>query len=613
MHFKNLFILTCLLISTEAFADDEEKAVVDLLNGKSVKYNTINIYKNVPALNTKDPLEIFYPVLMELKNKKSQRTLNKKLYEIFVKQVEDKGFLSKLKIHFSQNLSSYIKRGLKADTSQIFKDNQFYYTPMIRVVDCRNVSLMGNILALEAVFHYHTRHFGQNPQHRHDDFSYAQIYYFDLSNGKVYDGESVFLHSKMNELNLYITSEFKNVAHPFPIQFHMGDFDDVFYFAIDSTNTPRVKTLVDFNASTDGFLYTRAFSFGYYIPAWHRSSRHVAGQHIDLRLSIEELSQFLNPKGPYGFLIGFKLKDSAYITHSNNVNGNWFLKYSELEPHYESFPYVEFAPKTIGGGIKSVLIRHVDPKRKDSANQLSDFKVMHYRKNGFLVDEKYFVPYHVSTRTFTMDSNGNLLNFFIYQQDRLIQSAMYKYDPFNRPVSSIRVPDGNEVFYYGPGFSLAENRGPYAEEYQYTRYDYDKNGYVLRSTMITNEEGGLTRVFGYNEIGQLAYTHVVIPTYGETYMYSGDSTKYVYDSLGRMVFVSSGIFYRAELTYDSTNRLPACIQYEHRSIREEQPHLSTRSSYKKIMTYNQQGLPEKYVYLHPGLPPKEFYFYYEYW
>ena len=555
LHYRLILFVYLLLISHLASAQDKHK-IIDVLNNQVILYeNEYDELKN-SKMNFYDEIDVEYPILKDLKDSLVQKKINKRIKNIIVNQIETDSFRVKLFINLKQNLDVFFAiNGKTHDELGEYRINELKFAPNIKDISYSFLTYFKNIICINIDYKYDT----QLSDYKVDeDFHYYETYYYNLSTGKEYRPKDVFNRLYQKELSEkireYVKKEMENVAIDEIIPEEQYDSE------VSNEKQTEVieKTLTNFDINRAGIPYLKAFSFAYYIPTWSACSRNIGGLETEVRFTIEEIKKYLNPTGPFGFLIQTHLKESNIIKNQNTNQINHYIS------NYPQIFAFEFDSVSVTGNIKSITINKViDKYIKDNVTEKQEslFKKINYQKDGVIKS----VTSRNQTIQFDFNNNRQLLKKVYIDNNKVIRVEDFKYDKNGNLIFHANSPidDVKEIrhFFYGDNFYIEENYNG-AFENNYYKYSLDKNGLIVKKETISGAESSnySESVFKYDQNNKLLlrYNPNENSLSGLVYVYdkNGNLLTYEYDS-GR---------YLTEYKYDQNNNMILITQYDSKRV-----------------------------------------------
>lgn len=430
MKLRLFFTILFFLINLSISAND---VFYDLFSNEELTF--IGKIRTIPKLKFHKNVYIQYLNFTGIRDTNVQTEINKAIESIAFKQLDSDSFNIKLFNSMRESLSVYYKLNpnkYKSDVnindiqeiSQQIKDLQ---------VDTEIISYFNSIVCIGFNYNYYCNIKNKNSA-PDTNFSYYEVYYFNIKTGEIFSQDDVFTPSFEENLNNFIKE-----------------------FIIDNTRKknnafPLEKEPINFSFIKQGVFFPTSFSFGFYIPSYKYITLLNDGQRMYFHIALNEIQKYLNPNGPYGFLMSFpfttktnlKNLNNPYLTESDyNIND-----YNPIENYIENYLPID--------------VRKVDSiKIKRKIKQITLYHIIVNNKTDTVKFKSKAIKY---------DNNGNIKGVYYYSNNGRIKSKkLYYFDEINL----IRIN------YYQPRLIYRDpywfpNRLSYIEEFK-----YDNNNNLL--------------------------------------------------------------------------------------------------------------------------------------
>lgn len=593
---RTVALLFSLLFFIPVFSQDQ--VVHDLLGGSSLHYKKkyITLEKGV-SYGTKD-MDVEYPILISMKDSLLQNKLNERLKKITLGQAGTDSLKLKLYKDHDEKIRTYftiynkVQDQLGGEARQISS-----FVPTLTEVDFSMVSYFHDVLTIIISFEYRTRY----EEYLDDaDFSYDEVYYFNLLTGAEYRSGSVFLPNAHASLAKLIDEKVQQAASGLTIELD-GDASDFYEDAMKDASK-KDRSLVKFNTYRDGILYPKAFCMAYYIPAFKACMLNIYGLNTTVRLEFSELKSFVNPTGPFGFLQTYVLPwgnpKKVYVSPSQPYPGDTRqlpkVMFTEIIPYQLSLP------------VKKVTLYRTD--KMNNTDKTTKEREYEYFKNGLLKSLVHFdqADQVSSSLLYTYDAQDRLIKESRYQKKQLEFTKDYGWH-ISGNLSYMLETDRDEsptgtYYFYGKDFILSERHEYFSsapKDGRCTKFTINPKGQV---SSIINQDAHQQTDYGptdimYTKLGKISAS--IMRSRPNLH-----STLYVYDDAGNLLsFENDNGRYLNEYTWDEKNRLTVIRGYD-----------SKRKTMEQRITWNNNNLPEKTEIPQQGSNyPRSWEFKYEFW
>jgi len=573
MHcFNKIGFIVCLLLISIFNANAQ---VGDLLNQKNLEFES----KYVDLKGT----DINYPVIKGLKDTVIQNKLNARFKQIFVDHVESDSFRFSLSEDVKNNIAIY-NTIIEQDQSKRseFEQNDENYIPHHKIEDINFtfLSYLNSTLSMMQIISYKV--VDRNLDIDEEFYSY-RLFYFNVLNGKEYKPADVFKKSAEKQINQLIEQKVKeklNQVDFTELRAALLDLDEEegieveFYKGVKNALSFKNKGLENFSAFKEGFAFPKIFSMAFYIPAWSKCTQDIYGMNMEVRLTFDEIRNYLNPEGPFASLIRFQLRKDTQLKNQNQPT----YKQERNEPE---FTWTENIPIKISDNLKKITIKLFNtPSDKADTTKGRNFIEIEYYKNGNL-KEVNEIQSKQST-LFTYDNAGRIIKKVKFRNGKTIESIEYQYDEkgnVKELTSYLEEQYIESTFYhYEQNRVLIEryNFSNFYEEFSdsYEQKTFTESGLLKQQTYygIGHGNGVSANEYEYDKNKRLLLSYTSSKE-------NPDYAYYVYDESGNLITKD----------FDRGSHLIEC-QYDKRNNLIKQTHYNSRNvSERKIATYDENN------------------------
>jgi YD repeat-containing protein len=315
-HLKNNLILTMVLWVLLAPAPSTASYINDLHTGKRLQYHWAESNLQGDTINFYRSMNIAYPVFENMENESAQRLLNSHILYITSKQIASDSFRRELSQHLRSAVRVYMFTNKEMENERdLLSDPSLNAHPMVHQTDIQFFGLYKELLTIQISFHYKASF---QVKELNPDFIYKQVYYVNLTSGKIYNPKQVFKKSAIPSVDNLI--RVKLVKHLTEIKSAYGDTNSTFFYRHDVPILYKAR-LFRFSIQAEGFLYFKAFSYCFHISDFSPGTYQFKGLGIEIRLSPDELLAYLDPDGPFGsYVYELMEQNKVSLTHKDPEN-----------------------------------------------------------------------------------------------------------------------------------------------------------------------------------------------------------------------------------------------------------------------------------------------------
>jgi YD repeat-containing protein len=295
--------------------------ILDVFSGNKVEYQTHSIDLNKSPWSFYNSIDLEYPELINLPNNAIQSTLNKRFKYLVTDQLESDSFRIQLFKCSKGALDTYLKLHNKLmDDLGIYSDNKNLFSPTIENVQLTLHSLKENILTFSITYSYKLNYERYSIE---DQFYFYQVYYFDLKTGKQYLPKDVFSAVYNEDLMQLVRNKIEKSYHQLDVLQEVAiSYEDVDWFpnnqeegGYQTQSIPEGSR--DFSFVKDGVFAPSLNCFYYHLPACNPATIGYFGIPLTVQLSYEEIKKYLNPNGPFAFLMKKTKRNKAFGKNLN--------------------------------------------------------------------------------------------------------------------------------------------------------------------------------------------------------------------------------------------------------------------------------------------------------
>ena len=521
----------------------EIKKIFDFLSNEEISYADNYKELNNVKINFSDEVDVFYPSFTGLKNMQIQSKINNNIQNIAFNQLESDSFLVNLFINMRENLAVFFQiNGKEEDQLGIYDINIQKFTPSVSDVNVRFISFFKSVVCVEFDFTYKAAYQNYNIDEK---FHYIEIYYFNTITGNMYRSKDVFNKSFEQKINDVLKQRAQQSITQAIISNDNDDYDREKTASNDNKNEQTINNFLWIN---QGYLLPTAFSFAYYIPDFKPSTLQTRGNSMCLYFTLNELKNYLNPKGPYAALIKYSLPDFTNLQNQN-------------KPYINSYQYTSDKPIDVIEVDSIHIVRKIHKISKTRYQVITDKdgtkkktniskKVIEYQEDGNLQSIKqYDVDDKLLNKTMFYYVNNNLVKKESYDKENLISIEEFVYDKYNNLLEhkiinadfSPKIESQN--YYYAENFFLKEISSFRTITYT-SHFKYFINNKGLIDNDICTHGAMLSENRNYYKYDANNRLLAIIDE-------KQKALNYVYDNQGKLLSCSVGAFF--EYTYDSNN------------------------------------------------------------
>ncbi|MDP2175245.1 MAG: hypothetical protein Q8K70_04970 [Bacteroidota bacterium] len=355
------------------------------------------------------------------------------------------------------------------------------------------------------------------------------------------------------------------------------------YFNNSSKSNDKSSTLKDFSFDKNGIFVLNNVSMTCIIAGFQPCHNLPFGKAIKINFSQEEIKQFINPNGPYGFLL--------QMNQESNVNQ--FEQINNLDIDKQNYSFSEnekILLNTIDPSVKRIEISTLNTnylyKYKIKGKEYIDsmkYKVSEYRyyQNSLLTKVKSRTNYNYYDTTFqTTDylynTDGNMTLKTSYNPYKNISKDTFIYDSKKNLIliKSYQNASLNSIvrLHYFKNIVLKEIHISLSDETEYVSYNFNLKNQI---DTIINYSNQWTKVLRYDSMGNniLVYNFLYPEKHFQYSIYNTNNqlefvgyilnpiAQYTYNEKQQVTSISNdyaGNVLIAE--YDANNRLKSILR-----------------------------------------------------
>ena len=562
--FNKIGFIGCLLLISILNAN-AQNVVSDLLNGKNLEFE-----RKYTELNKMD---INYPIIKGLKDTVVQKKLNTRFKQIFVDQIDADSFRFSLFQEVNNTMAIYnsiLEHGKLIQNPNEQTDENHTPPHKIESVDFVFVSYLNATLSMMQVIEYKVEDRNSNID---DEFYSYKLFYFNVLNGKEYKPADVFKKSAEKQINQLIEKKVKEKLNQVDFKelratlLDLDEEEDVeveFYKGVKNALSFKNRGLENFSAFKEGFAFPKVFSMAFYIPAWSTCTQNIYGMNMEVRLTFDEIRNFLNPEGPFASLISYQLSNETQLKNQNQPT----YKKERNEPELN---WTENVPLKISNKLKKITIKQYDnPSDKADTTKGKTYKEINYDKNGYLTE---VAELQSKTNTvFTYNNAGKIIKKVKFRNKKMIARMDYQYEERGNVKELTSTEEKQYIattFYHYEQNRMLEERYKFSNFYEEFSDSYEQKTFT---------ESGLLKQQNYYGIGPgkgaSAYEYEYDKNKRLVLSYSTnkenpDYAYYVYDEKGNLIakdFDKGSDLIESQ--YDNSNNLIKQTHYQSRNIIE---------------------------------------------
>jgi hypothetical protein len=572
-YFNKIGFIVCLLLFSIFNANAQ---VGDLLNQKNLEFES----KYLDLKGT----DINYPVIKGLKDTVIQKKLNARFKQIFIDQIETDSFRFSLFKELKNNMEIYntiVEKELENENR--YEQTEENYTPPYKIEDVNFtfLSYLNSTLSVMQIISYKVE--DRNLDIYEEDFYSYRLFYFNVLNGKEYKPADVFKKSAEKQINQLIEQKVKEKLNQVDFKELRAELLDVdeeeeveveFYKGVKNALSFKNKGLENFSAFKEGFAFPKVFSMAFYIPAWSKCTQDIYGMNMAVRLTFDEIRNYLNPEGPFASLITFQLRKDTQLKNQNQPT----YKQERNEPE---FTWTENIPIKISDNLKKITIKLFNtPSDKADTTKGRNFIEIEYYKNGNL-KEVNEIQSKQST-LFTYDNAGRIIKKVKYRNGKTEESFDYVYDEkgnVKELKSLLKEQYIESTFYHYVQNRMFKEHYNFSNLYEefsdsYEQKTFTESGLLKQQTYygIGHGNGVSANEYEYDKNKRLLLSYTSSKE-------NPDYAYYVYDESGNLITKD----------FDRGSHLIEC-QYDKRNNLIKQTHYNSRNvSERKIATYDENN------------------------
>ena len=539
-----------LLLTTALFSHimaNNSGIIYDCLNKKHFRYKSLYFELKNSKINFYDELTFHIPVIEELKDSLLQKKLNRRFKHLLKDQVNSDSFKTLINTHCMASVKAYIKNEVN-DYLGEFRENLNRFTPELQDIKFRFLSYFNDIVVFQAIFQYKA----QYQRLKIENLEYIQTYYFSFKTGQEYPKESVLNTSKTKEINLFIEQKAKLFFDKYKLIAIPDNDNENYYHQSYLESKQKKPELSEFTVTDNGFIYPKVFSFAYYISSEESCLKNVDGNDLELRLSLDEIKPFLNPNGPYGFLMSYQLEQSPKKIafqkprYLNELKQNYFINPITIAFDNE-------IPLQLKPGIRKVVLssRYA---YQDSFTKNQDFE---YNEKGYLVTKNTYIGQKISNQlALSYNEKNQIVKQMNFENKRLLEATDYTYD---KQGNLVQVDFSQDLEFDYSEYLFNIGNQCFIEKYtlsdgkidnQCIRKSYTDSG-ILLDYMINNSEYNSSNYYTYDSSKRLIAVQSNVKI---EYPYTGRYRFFTYNQAGQLISseTEDDITY---YTYNAQNQL----------------------------------------------------------
>lgn len=563
-------LLPLLALLPFSLAAQDTQSLTDFYSGKMLYYE--DHYKPIKGnpFNLFDEIDASYPLL------KDYPAASAKLYYYSVPYLESDSFklelLQRAKIASALYVANYSERSLYE------YNNSGNFLPRLKDSEYSFAFLFDGLLAVNLKYSYQLDFPGDDDP----NFELVKSIYIRLSDGKVFRPEDLLLPQKQHalkseieeQLNTYYKANKENIVKEMTDDDGESDSDDEEGGDAGSLNkgpAPGEISLNELNIDISPLDVTLN------IGEYSANSIRLRGMPYSIRYERDRFKLFIDPNGPLAKLITY---NKTFVTSLHNVN-----MYNEV--HYRSWQsgfniqqdndYTKPAPAK---GVKAVSYYIRYKNTPDSLRELQRRKI--YDASGKLTDIEYYEGRPSKLRSkmhFEYNTAGLLVRTTMInsRSDKKEGSKTFSYDSNNNLVSYTETDDddgGSSASYHYDGLKVFETAHNDGETSKRT-YELNSYGHIVSSANF-GEQPQWKRYFdGDRELGSNNLKHP-----------SMDNSLLCYNSKGQLLTVQmDNGRHLYEITYNAQGQPEQMVYFDSRQLKN-----------LWIYEYNDRGLLSKETY-----------------
>ena len=571
---KVIFLFLVLLnVGNNAYADETQQCM-DFITGKVLDYTDGHFELKDSKYNFYDDISIRYPQFKLPANKAVESKTNKRIKEIFIDQISTEQFKIGLYADMETRLKTlYQSQRVRSDYYGDKYDKRLKLNPEIEHVHYSFLNYSGNTITMLAQFSYKVKT-GENSYYK--EFTYNQVYYFDLNNGKEYHPEDVFKKSSKAVVSKLITEKLRGISFKKTSDrdvdegYNSDNYNDAtegeMYEETDDGEVIAEKKADDLEIVNDGFPYFKGYTLAFCITSFNRGLKQFKSTEIEIRFTLDEIKPYINSDGPYAHLLTMK---EPHQGKHHNLNAPLFIRPGDFfgfdftlnyyRSDYASSLFESEMPLHCPDkSIVEMKFYSLDKNKKDTTVTKMIFKKMRYNENGLLTEvDLYDYSFRPSAKyLFEYNALGSLVAYTSSNAAQKIENKIkLQYDENNNLISITELDSAAKIIkgtycYYTDSFCLKEayNLGSFNSYITISRMDIDAQSRPAAwYRMVENnfmpiychydENGNILSIYSKNENFKEYNSHTYINNrlVAEERDFDRHITSYTYDKNGNMI------------------------------------------------------------------------------
>jgi hypothetical protein len=566
MNGLNNIKLICIFLLGSVFSSNAQNLLTDLINGKTLMYES--------SFSEIQDVDVTYPILKGLKDSIIQKKINARIKQIFVDIPKTDSFqLSILKeakntLEMYKNIVNKFKKNEDDEEYNQYEKNEEEDTPSKKIedIDFEFVSYLNSTVTLVQSIQYKIE---DRTMDLDEEFYTFRIFYFNVLSGKEYKSTDVYKKTAEKQLNQLIENKVKDKMNQIDFEQFSAEILDLdedespgFYQEIKNTLSFNNKSLHDFSSFKDGFSFPKAFSMSYYIPAWSKCTKNIYYINMEVRLTFDEIRNYLNPEGPYASLISYRLKNETNLSNQNHPTYSRGLNDQE-------FKWIENIPLHNSENLKKITIKRYDkPEEKLDTSKHRYCVEIEYHKNGSIKQINEIE--NNSNVLFTYDDKQRIIKQAFLRNGKKSDSFEYQYDDKNN-VTAIKTLEDNQylrtVYFYYTQDSVIKETYNFINSYEEIKNSYEqkiftKNGLLKKKTIfeVGDYSSKGTYLYEYDKNNRPIISVFLSST-------SSNIVNYNYDENGILIAKESSEGTKlVQYEYDQKNNLLKHTYYNNRNL-----------------------------------------------
>lgn len=326
-----ILIAVCLLVGQKTVFANESNYVYDQYSGKKIKIN--NYIFNINHASG-EKTHLMYPYIDEEGD--AIKKINAQIKYVMVGQLSTNAFYSKLDRYYSKSLENYI---FYHANKEVNAKKVNMNIDQLSVIDYKANLVCDSIFSILVEYHFN-RTENQTKLPSESEYyknTYYESHFFNLVTGEEYQEKDLFEKSSQKQLNELVNDKIRAVLHQYnePIKpllsynnvgIRINIEDEI---ALRKVLDNREKKLGELDILKEGLFYPLSSSMIYILPPSSQSSKYFTDRQIIVRISFEEIKEYINKSGPFNKI--------RYRTHNSTKLKNCDPSYSPLKSDFISY------------------------------------------------------------------------------------------------------------------------------------------------------------------------------------------------------------------------------------------------------------------------------------